>query len=95
MALYELVLRYHDHEECRLTDRPPSIGETLQIGYEEWQVVLEREPSDVRATAAFLCELTAAQRARAEKMQADDAERRERMDRLAERQRRIDEDLPR
>ena len=94
MPLYELVLRYEDREETRLTGRPLSIGETLQIGYDEWRVVLEREPSDVRVTAAFVCELTKVQRARAEKMRADDAERRERIDRLAVRQERIDRDLP-
>jgi len=93
MPLYELVLRYEDREEMRLTERPASIGEVLQIGYDEWQVVLEREPSDVQATAAFLCELTKEQRARAEKMRAEDAERRERIDRRAERQKRIDRDL--
>ena len=93
MPLYELVLSYQDREETLLTDRPLSIGETVLIGYDEWQVVLNREPTDVRATAAFFCELTRAQRARAEKMQADDAERRERLDRLERRRKRIDRDL--
>ena len=86
VPLYELVLRQDDREEVRLTDRPLSVGDTLQIENDEWNVVLEREPSDVRATAAFLCELAQAQRARAAKMQADDAERRERMERLRESQ---------
>ena len=84
MPLYELVLRYDDREELRLTDRPHSVGDTLQIGYDEWNVVLEHEPRDALSAAAFLCELAQAQRARAEKLRADDAERRERAARVAQ-----------
>ena len=93
MPLYEIVLRFDDREETRLADRPRSVGETFQIGYDEWEVVLAREPSDVRATAAFLCELTTAQRARTEKMRVDDAERRERVHRLVPGQKPNDRDL--
>ena len=94
MPLYELVLRYDDREELRLTDRPPSVGDTLLIGYDEWNVVLEHEPRDALARAAFLCELAQAQRARAEKLRADDAERRERVARVAQRPKRLGRNSP-
>lgn len=78
VPLYELVLRFDDREEIRFTDRPLSVGEILQMDYRDWQVVSKRAPSEVQARAAFPCELAEAQRARAEKLLADDAERRER-----------------
>ena len=85
VSLYELVLRYPDREEVRLTDQPVAVGDTFEIDYEEWFVVEENEPENRRATARFLCERTKEQRALAAKMQADDAQRRVRIQRLEQR----------
>lgn len=38
MALYEVVLCFQDREEVRLTDRPPRVGETVEIGRRRWIV---------------------------------------------------------
>ena len=81
MPLYEIVLRRADGtDEVRVTDRRPAVGETLRIGNRSWQVVLERDPADVRATARFLCELTREQRARTRAAREQDATMRRRMD---------------
>lgn len=52
MPLYELVLRYDDREEIRLTVAPFPAAKQ--------QVVSKRAPSGDQAKAAFLCELARA-----------------------------------
>ena len=80
VPLYELVLRYPDREEVRLTDQPLTVGETFQIDYEEWFVAEKDDrPENPRASARLICDLAVSQRAKAAKVQADDAERRRRM----------------
>jgi hypothetical protein len=74
MPLYELVLRYEDRDEIRLTDRPVSVGQSVEIAGESWTVTLERDPEDGGATAQFLCELTLSQRQRAKRLQTLNAE---------------------
>ena len=85
MPFYEVLLRYEDRDELRMTDRPLVVGETLQIAGESWTVTLERDPADIAATAQFLCELTFSQRERARRAQAFDAEMHERLGRLQKR----------
>ena len=38
MAVYEVVLRFQDREEVRLTDRPLEVGTSVQIGGQLWIV---------------------------------------------------------
>ena len=38
MAVYEVVLRFQDREEVRLTDRPLDVGGSVKIGGVEWLV---------------------------------------------------------
>jgi hypothetical protein len=38
MALYQVVLCFQDREEVRLTDRPPRVGETVEIAGRRWIV---------------------------------------------------------
>jgi hypothetical protein len=82
MPFYEVVLRYPDRDELRLTDEPLVPGETVDIAGDRWSVVLERDPVDVRATARFLCELTVSQRERAKRMRAFNREIQERLAKL-------------
>ena len=79
MPLYEIVLCFPDREEVRLTDSPVTVGERVSISGDEWSVVVEREPEDIRATARFLCELTKQQRERDRKVRDADAARRRRL----------------
>jgi hypothetical protein len=80
MALYEVVLRYPDRDEVRLTDAPLSTSSTVEIAGETWTVTLDREPTtDMAATPRFLCELTTSQRERAERLQAFNRDMRARM----------------
>jgi hypothetical protein len=79
MALYEIVLRYPDRDEVRVTDRPLPEGEVVEIDGTSWHVVLDREPADIRATARYLCRLSEAQRERARGMRAGECARRVRL----------------
>jgi hypothetical protein len=55
MAMYEVVLRFPDRDEVRLTDRPIEVGGTLEIGGSGWLVESE-DPHDGRAAAArYIC----------------------------------------
>lgn len=54
MAVYEVVLRFQDREEVRLTDRPLDVGNTLAIEGREW-FVESREAKRGRAAARFIC----------------------------------------
>lgn len=79
MAFFEVLLRYPDRDELRLTDRPLPTDRLVEIAGETWSVTLEREPADIAATARFLCELTTSQGERAQRMQALDRDLRERI----------------
>jgi hypothetical protein len=54
MAVYEIVLRFDDREEVRLTDRPVEVGSSLQIIGSEW-LVQRCEPRAERDGARFIC----------------------------------------
>jgi hypothetical protein len=82
MALYEVVLRYPDRDEVRMTDRPLPEGEAVEIGGTSWHVVLDREPADIRAAARYVCRLSEAQRERARGVRAGDSARRVRLEGL-------------
>jgi hypothetical protein len=56
VALYEVVLRYPERVEIRLSDRPLTVGQELELGGVTWAVVLEREASNPSASARFVCE---------------------------------------
>jgi hypothetical protein len=70
MPLYELVLRYPDRDEVRLTDVPPDVGETLRIAGELWTVRLASDPSNARATKRFLFELALDEAERSDRLRA-------------------------
>jgi hypothetical protein len=38
MPVYEVVLRYEDRDEVRLTDRRPDLGSMIQIAGTHWTV---------------------------------------------------------
>jgi len=82
MALYEVVFRYPDRDEVRLTDRPLPEGEAVEIGGTSWHVVLDREPGDIRAAARYVCRLSEAQREQARGVRAGDSARRVRLEGL-------------
>jgi hypothetical protein len=54
MAVYEVVLRFPDRDEVRLTDRRLELGATLEIERSGWLVESE-EPHDGQAAARFIC----------------------------------------
>ena len=54
MALYEVVLRFQDRDEVRLTDRPLEVGGTLEIVGSGWLVESE-EPHDGQGAVRFIC----------------------------------------
>ena len=54
MAVYEVVLRFQDREEIRLTDRPLKIGSHFQIAGSEW-LVDRREAGRGRASVHYIC----------------------------------------
>jgi hypothetical protein len=91
MPLYELVLQFPDaREETRFTDRAVAVGDMLSIADQRWEVVastIARSPHEMRVTAAFLCELTREQRARAVEMRLEDDERHFRVAERARRRR--------
>jgi hypothetical protein len=52
MAVYEVVLRFDDREEVRLTDRPLRVGSTTEIAGTDWYV----ESHELgRETARYVC----------------------------------------
>lgn len=86
MPLYEVVLRHpNGSEEVRFHDRAIAVGDRLLMNNRMWEVVLERRPVDLQATARFLCELTTEQRGRALAAKEKDAEMRERIASLRKR----------
>jgi len=54
MAVYEVVLRFLDRDEVRLTDRPIEVGGTLEIAGSGW-LVESKEPQDGQAAARYIC----------------------------------------
>jgi hypothetical protein len=54
MAVYEVVLRFPDRDEFRLTDRPLEVGGTLAINGGAWLVESE-ESHDGQAAVRFIC----------------------------------------
>ena len=54
MALYEVVLRFRDREEVRLTDRPLEVGHTVRIEGAEW-LVERRHPRRGAKAARYVC----------------------------------------
>ena len=54
MAVYEVVLRFDDREEVRLTDRPLEVGSSLRITGSEW-LVQRCEPRAERDGARYIC----------------------------------------
>jgi hypothetical protein len=55
LPLYEIVLRYDDHEEVRLTDDPPAVGEEVVIAGRVWVVGEPELVHDPRAAARYVC----------------------------------------
>ena len=58
MAVYEVVLRFEDREEVRLTDRPLEVGSNVLITGSEWWVQ-RCEPRHERDGARYICVLAA------------------------------------
>jgi hypothetical protein len=55
MAVYEVVLRFSDRDEVRLTDRPIEVGGTLEVERHAWLVQSEEPNYEGRAAARFIC----------------------------------------
>jgi hypothetical protein len=56
MALYEIVLRFPDRDEVRLTDRALDVGDTLSIGGQTWRVFGTEVPRSAVAAARYVCD---------------------------------------
>jgi hypothetical protein len=54
MAVYEVILRFQDREEVRLTDRALEVGTRLEIEGAEWLVESE-EAQDGLEAARYIC----------------------------------------
>jgi hypothetical protein len=54
MAVYEVVLRFEDREEVRLTDRPLEVGSNVNITGSEWLVESYEAPPEPDA-ARYIC----------------------------------------
>jgi hypothetical protein len=54
MAVYEVVLRFEDREEVRLTDRPLEVGGNIRITGSEW-LVQRCEPRSEHDRARYIC----------------------------------------
>jgi hypothetical protein len=61
MAVYEVVLRFDDRDEVRLTDRPLEVGSNVRITGSEW-LVQQCEPRSERDGARYICVLAAGAR---------------------------------
>jgi hypothetical protein len=48
MAVYEVVLRYEDRDEVRLTDRRPDLGSNRRMAGTKWTV-------ESREAARYIC----------------------------------------
>jgi hypothetical protein len=54
MAVYEVLLRFEDREEVRLTDRPLEVGSNVKITGTEW-LVESYETRRKPALARYIC----------------------------------------
>ena len=54
MAVYEVVLRFDDRDEVRVTDRPLEVGDSVLITGNEWRVQ-RCEPRVERDGARYIC----------------------------------------
>ena len=54
MPLYEIVLRYPDRDEIRLTDRDPRLEGHVRINGWTCPIIEEGRPSDRAATRRFI-----------------------------------------
>jgi hypothetical protein len=54
VAVYEVVLRFPDREEVRLTDRPLEVGSELEIAGSQW-LVQSHEAREGRADTSYIC----------------------------------------
>ena len=54
MAVYEVVLRFQDREEVRLTDRPLDVGASMKIGGSEW-VVESHQAKNGNGAGRYIC----------------------------------------
>jgi hypothetical protein len=70
MPLYEVVLRYPDRDEVRLTDQVLRAGETVSVAGDLWRVTTNGRPRDKRASAGFVCEPALDARERERRAQA-------------------------
>jgi hypothetical protein len=53
--MYEIVLRFADHDEVRLTDRRVRVGETLTIDGDKWVVGGTERPRNALALLSYIC----------------------------------------
>jgi hypothetical protein len=54
MAVYEVVLRFQDREEVRLTDRPLEVGSEFELAGSRW-LAQSQEARDGRADTSYIC----------------------------------------
>jgi hypothetical protein len=54
VAVYEVVLRFQDREEVRLTDRPLEVGGELELAGSRWLVQSE-EARNGRTDLSYIC----------------------------------------
>ena len=54
MAVYDVVLRYQDREEVRLTDRPLEVGSELELAGSRW-LVQSQEARNGHADMSYIC----------------------------------------
>jgi hypothetical protein len=54
MAVYEVILRFEDREEVRLTDRPLEVGSNVNITGSDWLVESYEAPPE-HAAARYIC----------------------------------------
>jgi hypothetical protein len=55
MALYEILLRYDDRDEVRLSDSPLEVGSTVEIAGSAWLVQSKRARRGRRRSARYIC----------------------------------------
>jgi hypothetical protein len=54
-TMYEIVLRFADHDEVRVTDRRVQIGERLTIDGSSWVVRSVERPRNPLAILSYIC----------------------------------------
>ena len=53
MPLYEIVLRYPDRDEVRITDHDPRVDGHVNVNGETWPLVAETRPSDASVARRY------------------------------------------